>query len=98
MELQHAKDLPKPIKDNKKEDILELKEFDIPDSKVDRYFGIFKRRDGSHQMGNADVEIENNYIVVAGVLYPKTIGLWELIMLRIPVKYKEEEFNISATN
>ena len=91
---EHVKDLPKPIEDNKKEDILELKEFDIPDAKVDRYFGIFKRRDGGHQMGNADVEIENNYIVVAGVPYPKTIGLWELIMLRIPVKYNEEDFNL----
>ena len=91
---EHAKDLPKPIEDSKKEDILELKEFDLPDAKVDKYFGIFKRRDGSHQMGNADVEIENNYIVVAGVPYPKTTGLWELIMLRIPVKYNEEDFNL----
>ena len=86
-----AKDLQqKSIENDDKDDILWC---NIPDAKIDKYFGIFKRSDGKHQMGNADVEIENNYIVVAGVHYLRTIGLCELIMLRIPVNYKDEDFN-----
>ena len=86
-----TKDLQqKSIENDDKDNILWC---NIPDAKIDKYFGIFKRSDGKHQMGNADVEIENNYIVVAGVPYLRTIGLCELIMLRIPVNYKDEDFN-----
>lgn len=97
---EHTKDfiLQKSIEHNEKEenqqDTVELKDLNIPNGKIDKYFGIFEQSDGKHQMGNVDVQIENHYIIVAGVRYSRTVGLWELIMLKTPVNYTDEDFNL----
>ena len=81
-------------KDENEQDKVGLKEMNITDDKTDKYFGIFERADGKLQMGNVVVEIENNYIIAAGVRYPTTAGFVELTMSKTPINYTEEDFNL----
>ena len=52
---------------------------------VDKYFAIQRVADNMYEMGTKAVEIdENSYIIVDGVKYDGTTGLWALVMINDP--------------
>ena len=52
---------------------------------LDRYFRIQRIADNTYEMGTKDVDIdENSNIIVDGVKYDGTTGLWALIMMNDP--------------
>jgi len=58
---------------------------------IDPYFRIIENEEGDYQMGNTLVEItENDDIVVDGVKFNGTTGLWSLIMFKKP---KEDTYS-----
>ena len=71
-----------------------LRKKKISTAKTDKYFGIFERSDGRYQMGNSEVSVGKYDITVGGVQYPKTDGLWELIMSRVPSNFTDLDMNL----
>ena len=43
-------------------------------------------------MGRSEVSVGKHDIIVAGIRYPKTDGLWRLIMSKIPSNFTDEDF------
>ena len=67
----------------------------IPVSKTDRYFGISKQSNGLYRMGNVNIELKDgNIITPAGIQYPGTNGLWNLIMLKTPLNYTDKDMEM----
>lgn len=75
------------VKGNTYENLVE----EIPYKQRDPYFGIVKRVDGQYQMGNVIIEVKKKDIMVAGVKYLGTDGLWALIMLKKPEEYSRDD-------
>ena len=73
---------------------LALKKINIPTAKIDKYFGIFQRSDGKYQMGRLEVTVGKDEIIVAGIRYSKSDGLWDLIMSKIPTNFTAEDLNL----
>ena len=48
---------------------------------------------GDFRMGGKIINIKGNNIIVDGVEYPGTPGLWNLIMLKNPQEFEEEDYN-----
>ena len=57
---------------------------------LDRYFSIYKEGD-KFMLGNKEVKIENNNVILDGIEYRGTPGLWDLLMLNTPKNYKEDD-------
>ena len=79
-------------KDNTETSKADKVKINIPNAKIDKYFGIFTRTDGKYQMGRSEVSVGKHDIIVAGIRYPKTDGLWRLIMSKIPSNFTDEDF------
>ena len=79
-------------KDNTETSKADKVKINIPNAKIDKYFGIFTRTDGKYQMGRSEVIVGKHDIIVAGIRYPKTDGLWRLIMSKIPSNFTDEDF------
>ena len=65
---------------------------------LDRYFGI-QRDDGGYIMGTKSINIDNhNNLVVDGIKYDGTTGLWALIMMNDPPtkKYSSHDVQMYA--
>ena len=73
---------------------LELNKMNIPTAKIDKYFGIFQRSDGKYQMGSLEVTVGKHEIIVAGIRYSKSDGLWDLIMSKTPSNFTAENLNL----
>ena len=58
----------------------------------DTTFGI-RNEEGLYYIGNKQATIVNNNIIVDGEKFEGTSGLWELIMTKNPVDYKEKDYN-----
>jgi hypothetical protein len=55
------------------------------DEDIDPYFSIIENENGDYQMGNTKVQIiKDNDLLVDGVKFNGTIGLWSLIMFKKP--------------
>ena len=89
---QKSKENDKTEKNEQTRHILRKKK--ISTAKTDKYFGIFERSDGRYQMGNSEVSVGKYDITVAGIQYPKTDGLWELIMSRVPSNFTDLDLNL----
>ena len=63
----------------------------IPESKIDPYFGISYNAKGEFFMGKTNVEILGDDIIVDGVTYKGTLGLWSLILLKKPNNYTPDD-------
>ena len=66
-----------------------------PHEKLDEYFGIVRTKvDGQYRMGNEMIQVDNDDIVVGGLLHYKgTPGLWRLIMLKKPERYTTDDLH-----
>ena len=62
-----------------------------PESNVDNYFGILVDEEGRYLMGNKVIKISGDDIVVDGVTYKGTPGLWSLILLKNTKKYTAKD-------
>ena len=59
---------------------------------LDKYFRIQRIADNQYEMGTKDVDIdENSNVIVDGVKYDGTGGLWSLIMLNEPHSYTPQD-------
>ena len=52
--------------------------------KLDKYYGIQRDGEGKLWMGNGEVTLDGNNIIVDNVRYEGTPGLWSLIMTGVP--------------
>ena len=50
---------------------------------VDKVFGLIEKNRTLH-IGNKPIIIKNNDIIIEGVIYPGTLGLWDLIISQDP--------------
>ena len=57
---------------------------------LDRYFSIYKEGD-KFKLGNKEVKIENNNVILDGIEYRGTPGLWNLLMLNTPENYEDSD-------
>ena len=58
---------------------------------IDKTFGLDDKENKFH-IGDKPIKIKNDNIIIDGVEYKGTRGLWELIMSNEPRNYTEEEF------
>lgn len=61
------------------------------ETNVDDYFGISVNKENEYMMGDKVIELSGNDIIVDGVTYTGTPGLWALILLKKPTNYSEED-------
>ena len=57
---------------------------------LDRYFSIYKEGD-KFKLGNKEVKIENNNVILDGIEYKGTPGLWDLLMLNTPTNFEDSD-------
>ena len=57
---------------------------------IDKFYGIYAE-DGKFKIGDKFITIEDNDIKVDGITFVGTPGLWELITLKNPENYTEED-------
>ena len=57
---------------------------------IDKFYGIYAE-DGKFKIGDKFITIEDNDIKVDGITFVGTRGLWELITLKNPENYTEED-------
>lgn len=57
---------------------------------LDKYFSIYKEGD-KFKLGNKEVKIENNNVILDGIEYKGTPGLWDLLMLNTPNNFEESD-------
>ena len=75
---------PESESDEEKSNIFEEIVQETSEEKLDDYFGIVMSEDEQYVMGDKIVQISGNDIVVDGVHYKGTPGLWSLIMFKKP--------------
>jgi hypothetical protein len=70
-----------------------LKKFTAKSNVVDKTFGLYDK-DGKFYIGNTEVDIEGNNIIVGDKEYEGTPGLWELIVHKEPDSqiYSQQDF------
>ena len=75
-----------------KPNLIQLFYQQLPDEKIDKYFGIVPDGDWQHfKMGRKRVQIEGPDILVDGRRYNGTKGLWSLIMRKVPKDFSRED-------
>ena len=72
-----------------------LNKYIDPEEDVDRTFGIYSEG-GSEKIGNKEVTFNDNDLIIEGVKYQGTRGLWELIVSNEPNDdlYDQDDINI----
>ena len=72
-----------------------LNKYIDPEEDVDRTFGIYSEG-GSEKIGNKEVTFNDNDLIIEGVKYPGTRGLWELIVSNEPSDqiYDQDDIDI----
>ena len=58
---------------------------------IDRTFGIHKKN-GKYHIGNKPITIKGNNIIIEDEEYEGTKGLWDLIILKDPDNYTEDDY------
>ena len=61
------------------------------ETNIDNYFGISVNAENEYMMGDKVIELSGNDIIVDDVTYKGTPGLWNLILLKKPMDYSEED-------
>ena len=75
-----------------KPNLVQLYYQQLPEEKIDKYFGIVPDGDWRHyKMGRKRVQIEGPDILIDGRRYKGTKGLWSLIMRKVPADYSRED-------
>ena len=71
-----------------------LEKYADPDEEVDKTFGINVDYEGTWRIGNKEMETDGNDLIIGGVKYEGTRGLWELIVSNEPSEqnYNDEDF------
>ena len=71
-----------------------LEKYADPDGEVDKTFGINIDYEGRWRIGNKEVETDGNDLIIGGVNYEGTRGLWELIVSNEPSEqnYNDDDF------
>ena len=59
---------------------------------IDKFYGIYAE-DGNFKIGNKKITIEKDNIIIDAITFVGTPGLWELITLKNPEKYTEEDLS-----
>ena len=59
---------------------------------VDKVFGINVDYRGTWRIGNKEMDIEGNDLIIDGVKYPGTRGLWELLKDPSEENYDDEDY------
>ena len=62
-----------------------------PENKLDKYFGIVPDGEHHYKMGKKRVLIDGSDILIDGVRYGGTKGLWSLIMRKVPSDFSHED-------
>ena len=57
---------------------------------IDKFYGIYAE-DGNFKIGDKNITIEKDNIIIDDITFVGTPGLWELITLKNPVNYKGED-------
>lgn len=61
------------------------------ETSMDDYFGISVNKENEYMMGDKVIELSGNDIIVDDVTYTGTPGLWNLILLKKPMDFTEED-------
>ena len=82
--------------DERKSDIFEEIVQETSEEKLDEYFGIVLSGDNEYLMGDKIVQIYGNDIVVDGVQYRGSPGLWSLILFKKPDENLYDDQDMAA--
>lgn len=63
---------------------------------IDHSYGVYFGNDDTLMIGNSSIQFDNNDIIINDTRYEGTPGLYELIFMRIPDSYSEEDLNTYA--
>ena len=100
-ELEPFKEALKPIQKksqtwDEQSDVNALEYYATHTNGADKYYSI-REENGEFILGDKQIELDGNNIIIDADQYHGTPGLWRLIMLNDPKDYTEDEFHIYET-